>query len=137
MLAALPAHAGDPHWLTFTRTQNTGAAFSMFQNGGMLFVVIAAVVTAVIIYYAPRLPEQDWASRVALGLQMGGALGNVVDRLRQGYVTDFIHFQIPEINFDFAVFNVADSCIFIGVITLIALSYFRDGSGSAPEPVSS
>jgi signal peptidase II len=122
------------HWFGFTHTRNYGAAFSMFQNGGMFFVVIAIVVSGLILYYAPRLPENDWLSRVALGLQMGGALGNVIDRLRrdeggdfidrlgQGYVTDFLHFKIPEINFDFPVFNIADSCIFIGVVILIVMS---------------
>jgi signal peptidase II len=114
------------HWFQFTHTQNTGAAFSLFQNGGAIFIVIAAIVTVFILYYAPRLPESDWQSRVALGLQLGGALGNVIDRLRQGYVTDFLHFQIPEIGFDWPVFNIADSSIFVGVVTLFVLSYLRE-----------
>lgn len=110
------------HWFGLTRTMNTGAAFSMLQNGGVIFIVIAAVVTAVILYYGPRLPEHDRASRVALGLQLGGALGNVIDRLRQGYVTDFLHLKIPEIGFDWPVSNIADICIVSGVILLIVLS---------------
>jgi signal peptidase II len=114
------------HWFQFTHTQNTGAAFSLFQNGGAIFIVIAAIVTVFILYYAPRLPESDWQSRVALGLQLGGALGNVIDRLRQGHVTDFLHFQIPEIGFDWPVFNIADSSIFVGVVTLFVLSYLRE-----------
>lgn len=115
------------HYLSWTHTQNTGAAFSLLQGAGGLFVIIAVVVSAVIIYYAPRLPTWDWLSRVALGLQLGGALGNLIDRLRQGYVTDFIHFQIPEIGFDWPVFNIADSCIVVGVILLVALSVLREG----------
>lgn len=127
--ARLPLYDNIPllgQYFGFTHTQNTGAAFSMFQNGGAFFIVIAIVVSAIILYYTPRLPEGDWLSRVALGLQMGGALGNVVDRIRQGYVTDFLHFQIPEIGFNFPVFNVADSCIFIGVVILIGTSFIRD-----------
>jgi len=127
--AEIPLYASVPFidpYLSWTHTQNTGAAFSLFQNGGAFFIVVAIVVSAVILYYAPRLPEGDWLSRVALGLQLGGAVGNLLDRLRQGYVTDFIHFQIPEIGFDWPVFNIADSAIVVGVIVLIAASLLRD-----------
>ena len=112
-------------YLTFTHTMNTGAAFSLLPQGGAIFFIVGIIVAALILYYAPRLPVADWLSRIALGLQLGGALGNLIDRVRQGYVTDFIHFQIPEINFDFPVFNVADSCIVVGVILLIAISFLR------------
>jgi signal peptidase II len=127
--AQIPLYTSIPvigPYLSWTHTQNTGAAFSLFQNGGVFFIVVAVVVSAVILYYAPRLPAGDWLSRVALGLQLGGAVGNLLDRLRQGYVTDFIHFQIPEIGFDWPVFNIADSAIVVGVILLIAASLLRD-----------
>jgi len=116
------------HWFGLTRTMNTGAAFSLFPNGGMIFIVIAAVVTGMILYYGPRLPESDRASRVALGLQLGGALGNVIDRLRQGYVTDFLHLKIPEIGFDWPVSNFADVFIVSGVVMLIVLSLRGQGA---------
>ena len=131
--AQIPLYASIPvigPYLSWTHTQNTGAAFSLFQNGGAFFIVVAIVVSAVIVYYAPRLPAGDWLSRVALGLQLGGALGNLLDRLRQGYVTDFIHFQIPEIGFDWPVFNIADSTIVVGVIALIVISLIRDRRSS-------
>ena len=67
---------------------------------------------AVILYYYRQLPERAWLVRLALGLQLGGALGNVVDRLRQGYVVDFL--EVPH----WPVFNVADSCIVVGVVLL-------------------
>ncbi len=127
--AQIPLYTSIPvigFYLSWTHTQNTGAAFSLFQNGGVFFIVVALVVSAVILYYAPRLPAGDWLARVALGLQLGGAIGNLLDRLRQGYVTDFIHFQIPEIGFDWPVFNIADSAIVVGVILLIAASLLRD-----------
>jgi signal peptidase II len=128
-------------YLTLTNTQNTGAAFSILQNGGMFFIIVAVVVSALIIYYAPRLPAGDWVARVALGLQLGGAMGNLMDRLRQGYVTDFIHFQIPQIGFDWPVSNIADIAIVSGVIILIADSFWRERAaakqeGQASEPVS-
>ena len=122
---AIPVPAVSPY-LTLTNTQNTGAAFSLFQNGGLFFIVVAIVVSALIIYYAPRLPAGDRISRVALGLQLAGALGNLIDRLRQGYVTDFIHLQIPQISFDWPVSNIADICIVSGVIILILSTLWRE-----------
>lgn len=115
----------DPY-LNWTRTQNLGAAFSLFQNGGLFFVIVALIVTGVILYYAPRLPASDKLSRVAMGLQLGGAMGNLIDRLRQGYVTDFIHFRIPQIGFDWPVSNFADIFIVSGVIVLIIASFMND-----------
>lgn len=126
--ASVPLYGSVPFiepFLSWTHTQNTGAAFSLFQNGGVFFIVVAVIVSALIVYYVPKLPAGDWLSRIALGLQLGGALGNLIDRLRQGYVTDFVHFQIPQIGFDWPVFNVADSCIVVGVILLIAASFMQ------------
>ncbi len=120
-------------YLTLTHTQNSGAAFSILQEGGAIFFVVGAIVFALILYYAPRLPIRDWLSRVALGLQLGGAIGNLVDRTRIGAVTDFIHFQIPQINFDWPVFNVADSCIVVGVIILIVSSFFQPDCATTPD----
>ncbi len=113
-------------YLSFTRTQNTGAAFSLLPNGGVFFFVVFLFVGGLILYYAPRLPVGDRLSRLALGLQLGGATGNVVDRIRQGYVTDFIHLQIPQINFDWPVSNIADICIVGGVVILFLLSFRRE-----------
>ncbi len=96
----------------FTLTHNTGAAFGLFPQGGAVFLLIALVVAVVILYYYRRLPPGAWLVRLALGLQLGGALGNVVDRLRQGYVVDFL--EVPH----WPVFNVADSCIVVGVVLL-------------------
>ncbi len=124
---SVPIEALNPY-LTLTRTQNTGAAFSIFQNGGLFLLIIAIVVSVLIVVYAPRLPAGDWISRVALGLQLAGALGNLIDRVRQGYVTDFIHFQIPQINFDWPVSNIADICIVSGVILLIVITFWRERS---------
>jgi signal peptidase II len=118
-------------YLTLTNVQNTGAAFSLFQNGRVFFIIVAIVVSILIIYYAPRLPAGDWVSRLALGLQLAGALGNLIDRLRQGYATDFIHFQIPQIGFDWPVSNIADICIVSGVILLIVYTFVQERHNSA------
>ncbi len=93
--------------------QNTGAAFGMFQNGNLVFSILAMVVSVVILYYYPRVQHEEWFLRLALVLQFAGAVGNLIDRLYQGYVTDFISVGT------FFIFNVADSSISIGVAVLI------------------
>jgi signal peptidase II len=95
------------HW------QNSGAAFGLFQDGGGIFAVVAVIVAGLIIYYFPRLEREDWALRLAMGLQLGGALGNLIDRLQHGHVTDFISVG------SFPIFNIADSSITVGVIILM------------------
>lgn len=95
------------HWY------NSGAAFGMFQGWGMVFTVLAIVVSILILYYYPRLPAGEWAWRVAMWMQLGGAVGNLIDRLTQGQVTDFIAVG------SFPVFNVADSSITLSVFVLL------------------
>ncbi len=92
---------------------NSGAAFGMFQDGNLVFTILAFIVIGAIIYYYPRVEANDWTLKLAMGLQLGGAAGNLVDRLRVGKVTDFISVGT------FPVFNVADSSITIGVIVLL------------------
>jgi signal peptidase II len=104
----LRPHMHIVHWT------NTGAAFGMFQQGGMVFTVLAILVSGAIIYYYRDSDTATWLVRIALGLQLGGALGNLVDRLIQGTVTDFIWF-----GFFPAVFNVADGAISLGVALLM------------------
>jgi signal peptidase II len=93
---------------------NAGAAFGMGQNFSLIFTVLAIVVACAILVYYPQIPTEDWPLRIALGLQFGGALGNLIDRLTIGFVTDFISVG------NFPVFNIADSSISIGVVVLIS-----------------
>ncbi len=97
----------------FTHVRNTGAAFGLFPQGGILFLGIAVVVSAIILYYYRQIPANAWLIRLALGLQLGGALGNALDRLRLGYVVDFFDVSY------WPVFNVADSCVVLGVGLLV------------------
>lgn len=92
---------------------NTGVAFGMFQGMNVIFAVLASIVSLAIIYYYPRIPADQWLLRLALGLQLAGAVGNLIDRIFQGYVTDFISVGT------FAVFNIADASITVGVAVLI------------------
>lgn len=120
-------------YLTFTHLTNTGAAFGLFRNQGFLFVVIAAVVVVAIIVYSRYLPTDKWVVWLALGLQLGGAIGNnLFDRLRLGHVTDFIYFyNLPILNRPWPAFNIADMAIVSGV-ALLALVLLREGG--EPEP---
>lgn len=103
-----------------THIRNSGAAFGMFPGRGQVFLVIAAVIVLVILYFYHQLPRGEWLVRTALGLQLGGALGNVIDRVRLDYaVIDFLHVRY------FPVFNVADICIVLGV-ALLAFAMLRE-----------
>jgi len=108
---------------------NTGAAFGLFPSGGLIFTVIAVVVSAAILYYYPRLPQGHFTLRLALALQLGGAIGNLIDRLLHGTVIDFISVG------SFPVFNLADSSISIGVAILIATMWIDERRSRGAEPV--
>ncbi len=93
--------------------QNTGAAFGIFQGMNSVFIVLAFVIIGLILIYFPMIPDVDIYFRLALSFQIAGAAGNLIDRLYRGYVTDFISIG------KFPVFNVADSCITLGVVVLL------------------
>lgn len=102
------------HW------SNTGVAFGMFQGNNVFFAILAALVAGAIVYYYPFIPEQDKVLRFALAMQLGGAVGNLIDRITIGQVTDFVSVG------NFAVFNVADSCITVGVGVLLLGVYLEE-----------
>lgn len=104
--------------LTYTR--NTGAAFGLAQEAGNIFLVVAVAVCVLIIYYYRRLPKGYFLVRFALGLEMGGALGNALDRITRGYVVDFFHLH------GWPIFNIADSVIVLGVVILIVMMWWHD-----------
>lgn len=128
---ALTPYIRIVHW------KNSGAAFGILQGFGGIFMILAIVVALMIFVYFPQVPRRDWSLRLALGLQLGGALGNLIDRLRQGYVTDFISVGT------FPVFNIADSSISIGVAVLALGIWLKDWrikskeKGSSSEPYDS
>jgi signal peptidase II len=102
----LSPYARIVHWY------NTGAAFGMFKDASMILTVLAFVVIAAILFYYPQVESDDWSLRLALSMQLGGAVGNLIDRLRIGHVTDFISVG------NFPVFNVADASISVGAAVL-------------------
>ena len=116
-----------PGYFSWTLAYNTGAAFSFLAGASgwqrWLFALIAIVVSAVLVVWLKRLkPEETWLA-MALALVLGGALGNLVDRVLLGHVVDFIllHWQH---RWYFPAFNVADTAITLGAI-LLALDMFR------------
>ena len=117
----------DPYF-RLLHIENTGAAFGIFQSAGTIFMIVAIIVSIVISYYATRLPEGQWALRFTLGLQLGGAVGNLVDRLVNGPVTDFFN-VLSFLNTP--IFNVADLSITLGVIALVLLMW---GEARAGKP---
>jgi signal peptidase II len=106
-----PIPAIEPYFRLMHAT-NTGAVFGLFQGGGPFFAIMALIVSVGIIYYNHTLPAGNFWLRVALGLTLGGALGNLIDRFRLGHVTDFLDFG------PWPVFNVADMAVVGGAILL-------------------
>ncbi|MDO4237024.1 signal peptidase II [Pseudomonas sp.] len=116
-----------PDYFSWTLAYNTGAAFSFLADGGgwqrWLFAVIAVVVSAVLVVWLKRLGRDDTWLAIALALVLGGALGNLYDRVALGHVIDFIlvHWQNRHY---FPAFNFADSAITVGAI-MLALDMFK------------
>ena len=115
---------GVSDYLRLTYTENRGAAFGVLQDQTTFFVLVGLVVVGVIAASYRYLPRSGFRIHLALGLQLGGAVGNLIDRIRQGYVVDFVDFGYKA-NW-WPVFNVADSAIVIGV-ALLALNAFSPG----------
>lgn len=102
--------------------ENRGAAFGMMQGKQWLFFVIAAVVLAGVLYVLYRMPDGKRYLPLTLSLSFicSGAVGNMIDRIRQGYVVDFFYFSL----IDFPVFNVADIYVTVATVTLMLLLLF-------------
>ena len=100
----------------FTLVHNTGMAFGLFKDHGVVFIIIPAVAIALLMYNIYYYRENEQISRsyiFALALILGGAIGNLVDRISLGYVVDFLDFRV------WPVFNVADSAITIGAVIIL------------------
>ena len=124
----LTPYARIVHW------HNTGVAFGMFQDQNLLFSILVSIISLVIIIFYPPLTEGDWFLQIALSMQLGGAVGNLIDRITIGHVTDFISVG------NFAVFNIADASVTIGVAVMILGLWVQEGKNrknvksETPEP---
>lgn len=115
-------------WLRITHTGNTGAVFGTFQGGSPIFAGIAILVTLALLYYNFTLPAGYKVVRIILGVQLGGALGNLIDRFRLGHVTDFIDIG------PWYIFNIADAAIVFGSIALALVMWLEQPPPDKPEP---
>ena len=106
-----------PHLFNIVHSRNKGAAFGMFQNHSQYLTVITFVAVFLILYLFITTPKKDKLLRAAYGMILGGALGNLYDRVISGYVTDFLDFHIGQ--HSWPTFNVADSCISVAIVLII------------------
>lgn len=123
---SLPVISGVFH---LTLTHNTGVAFGMAQGKGILTIPISILVMGGILYFRRHLPGSPRWRDLALSLLFGGALANLIDRLRLGYVIDMFDFQV------WPVFNVADSAITVAILMLIAMQLLPAKSHSPAQPL--
>jgi signal peptidase II len=117
----------------FTHAWNTGTAFSLFQGQGDILTWVSLAAVGVLIWIYKSINDPPWVLRIAFGLQFGGAIGNIVDRVRIGHVTDFIDVGL------WPIFNIADSSIVVGIGLMIFYFWFLDGkkdSGKKESDVS-
>ena len=110
-------------WAVFTHIKNTGAAFGLFPGSVVPLIIVSLLASVIVLVMAQRARHLP-GRLVPLGLILGGAIGNLIDRIAHGKVTDFILVGIPN-GSRFPVFNVADSAISVGVALLVWLQLFQ------------
>lgn len=114
----------------FTHLINTGSAFGFFPNQTLFLIIASFVGIGVLLVFYRTHPVNSTLLQISLGLQLGGATGNLVDRVRLGYVVDFIDVGA------WPVFNLADSAIVVGLLGLLWALAFTSGRGTPkPEPI--
>lgn len=108
---------------SFTYVENRGAAFGILQNQRWLFIVLTIIICIGLFYYIYTTDNMPLILRISLCLILGGAIGNLIDRIKNGYVVDMFHLTF----IDFPVFNVADCFVVIGTILLACYLLFIEG----------
>lgn len=134
----IPLHEGRQvvgEYVRIVHTQNTGAAFGLLPERTTLLSVLSVIAVIAIVYYYRQFANSSPLVTTTLGMQLGGAFGNLLDRVRQGYVVDFVDVGIPGV-WRFWAFNVADSSIVLGIllVTLLLWQEERTTSGVLRPP---
>lgn len=129
---AIPVIDGFWNWY---RTYNTGAAFSFLSDAGgwqkYFFLVLAVAISGLLGWWLSRTPRRDWRTALPYALVIGGAIGNVIDRLLHGHVVDFIQWYWRD--WYWPAFNIADSAIVGGAIGIALLGVFGPRDAAAAE----
>ena len=112
-------------WVRISHVTNSGAAFGLLPERTTLLSILSVVAVLAIVFYYRRLAADSRLIAATLGMQLGGAFGNLVDRIGQGYVVDFVDVGIPG-GVRFWAFNVADSSIVVGIIAVTALLWWQE-----------
>ena len=118
-------------FFTITFVKNPGVAFGWFPDWKLPPILMALVMIIIITYYSLKLPEEERITRWALALLVGGAVGNLYDRVTYGFVVDFFLFHFG--TFDFPVFNIADIIIDLGVFMLFIDIFFLSDDNEEEE----
>ncbi len=117
-------------FFNITYAENTGAAFSILEGKRVYFIIITLVVIAALIFYFFK-EKPKGIEKICLILIISGAIGNLIDRIIHGYVTDFLNFNI--FGYDFPIFNIADSYITVGAILLIIIELLKGDKKNARD----
>ena len=119
-------------YVRIVHAQNSGAAFGLLPERTTLLSVLSVVAVLAIVYYYRQIASNSSLVSATLGMQLGGAFGNLLDRVRQGYVVDFVDVGIGDIRF--WAFNVADSSIVVGIILVTLALWYEERRAATPKP---
>lgn len=119
-------------WVRISHVTNSGAAFGLLPERTTLLSILSVVAVLAIVFYYRRLAADSRLIAATLGMQLGGAVGNLVDRIGQGYVVDFVDVGVGDVRF--WAFNVADSSIVVGIILVTAALWYEEHRATTPKP---
>ncbi len=120
-------------WLRIWYVHNNGALFGLFRDQALLFAALSLGVMVLITWYHGKaIGTNGWLATIALGLLLGGAVGNFIDRIRLGYVVDFVDMGIPG-GWRFYTWNVADAAISVSICLLLLMAILPRGSDEDAE----
>src|SRR5256714_9765316 len=119
-------------YVRIVHTQNTGAAFGLLPERTTLLSVLSVLAVLAIVYYYRQFASNSALVSATLGMQLGGAFGNLLDRITQGYVVDLVDVGVGDVRF--WAFNVADSSIVVGIILVTAALWYEEHRAGTPKP---
>jgi signal peptidase II len=119
-------------YVRIVHAQNTGAAFGLLPERTTLLSVLSVVAVLAIVYYYRQIASNSSLVSATLGMQLGGAFGNLLDRIAQGYVVDFVDVGVGDVRF--WAFNVADSSIVVGIILVTLALWYEEHRAATPKP---